>query len=86
MKTLLAELRKEFGYVVIDGPPLSAYADGIGLGHLADGIVVVLEANTTRRNVALQVTDRLRSMNLNVLGAVLNKRRFPIPDSLYRRI
>lgn len=86
MKTLLGELRKEFGYVVIDGPPLNAYADGIGLGHLADGIVLVLEANATRREVALQVAERLRSMNLNVLGAVLNKRTFPIPDSLYHRI
>jgi Mrp family chromosome partitioning ATPase len=86
MGTLLGELRREFGYVVIDGPPLGAYADGIGLGHLADGIVLVLEANTTRREVALQVTERLRSMNLNVLGAVLNKRTFPIPDSLYHRI
>jgi succinoglycan biosynthesis transport protein ExoP len=86
MKTLLGELRKEFGYVVIDGPPLSAYADSIGLGHLADGIVLVLEANVTRREVGLQVTERLRGMNLKVLGAVLNKRTFPIPSFLYHLI
>jgi polysaccharide biosynthesis transport protein len=86
MKTLLGALRKEFGYVVIDGPPLSTYADGIGLGHLTEGIVLVLEANATRREGALQVTERLRSMNLKVLGAVLNKRTFPIPAFLYNRI
>lgn len=86
MKSLLAELRKEFGYVVIDGPPLNVYADGLGLGHLADGIVLVLEANATRREAALQVTERLRSMSLNLLGAVFNKRTFPIPDSLYHRL
>ena len=86
MKTLLDSLREVFGYVVIDGPPLSAYADGIGLGHLADGIVLVLEANVTRREGALQVTERLRSMNLKILGAVFNKRTFPIPAFLYKRI
>jgi succinoglycan biosynthesis transport protein ExoP len=86
MKTLLGELRKEFGYVVIDGPPLSAYADSLGLGHVVDGIVLVLEANVTRREVGLQVTERLRSMNLKVLGAVLNKRTFPIPNFLYHLI
>lgn len=86
MSGLVEELRKEFGYVVMDLPPLSTYADGISLGHLADGLALVLEANVTRREVALQVADRLRSMKIKVLGAVLNKRTFPIPESVYHRI
>jgi len=47
---------------------------------------LVLEANVTRREVALQVADRLRGMKIKVLGAVLNKRTFPIPESVYHRI
>jgi Mrp family chromosome partitioning ATPase len=86
MGGLVEELRKEFGYVLMDLPPLSTYADGISLGHLADGVVLVLEANVTRREVALQVADRLRGLKIKVLGAVLNKRTFPIPESVYHRI
>jgi capsular exopolysaccharide synthesis family protein len=86
MKTRIAELRKEFDYVLIDSPPLNTYSDGIVLGQLSDGLVMVLEANATRREAALRVADGLRAKQVRVLGAVLNKRTFPIPDSLYHLI
>jgi capsular exopolysaccharide synthesis family protein len=86
IKTRFEELRKGFDYVVIDAPPLIRYADAIALGHLTDGFVLILEANSTRREAALKVTENLRAAQIPLLGAVLNKRTFPIPDSLYRRL
>lgn len=86
MKIRMAELRKEFDYVLIDSPALNAYADGVAVGHLADGLVLVLEANATRREAAIRVTENLRDAQIRILGAVLNKRTFPIPTSLYRRL
>jgi capsular exopolysaccharide synthesis family protein len=86
MKTRIAELRREFDYVLIDSPPLNTYSDGIVLGQLSDGLVMVLEANATRREAALRVADGLRAKQVRVLGAVLNKRTFPIPDSLYHLV
>ena len=47
---------------------------------------MVLEANSTRREAALRVAEGLRAKQVRVLGAVLNKRTFPIPDSLYHRL
>jgi Mrp family chromosome partitioning ATPase len=82
----IRELRSEFDYLVIAAPPLSAYADGMVLGRLSDGLVLVLEANATRREAARRVTESLRSSNIPVLGAVLNNRTFPIPAVLYKRI
>ena len=86
MKARITELRKEFDYVLIDAPPLNTYSDGIVLGQLSDGAVMVVEANSTRREAALRVADGLRAKQVRVLGAVLNKRTFPIPDSLYHRL
>jgi succinoglycan biosynthesis transport protein ExoP len=86
LKTRMAELRAEFDYVLIDSPPLSRYSDGMVLGQLADGVVLVLEANATRREVAMRVADSLRTKDIKVLGAVLNKRTFPIPDAVYKRV
>jgi protein-tyrosine kinase len=83
MRRRMADLRNEFAYVLIDAPPLNSYADAIALSQLADGIVLVLEANVTRRESALKVTEHLRNMEVKLLGAVLNKRTFPIPDSIY---
>jgi len=86
MKARIAELRKEFDYVLIDSPPLNTYSDGIVLGQLSDGVVMVLEANATRREAATRVAEGLRAKQIRVLGAVLNKRTFPIPDKLYYRL
>jgi capsular exopolysaccharide synthesis family protein len=84
MKVRMAELRKEFDYVLIDCAPLSTYSDGVVAGQLADGLVLVLEANSTRREAAMRVADTLRAAQVKILGAVLNKRSFPIPEPLYR--
>lgn len=86
MKERLAELRREFDYVIIDTPPLTAYADAMVLGQLADGVVLVLEASATRREAALRATEGLRAAKIPVLAAVLNKRMFPIPGALYKRL
>ena len=82
----IRELRSEFDYLVIEAPPLSVYADGMVVGRLSDGVVLVLEANATRREAALRITESLRSSKIPVLGAVLNNRTFPIPAALYKRI
>jgi Mrp family chromosome partitioning ATPase len=81
-----AELRKEFGFVIVDAPPMTRYADAIALGLLADGVVLVLEAENTRRETALTAVENLRSSKIQVLGAVLNKRVFPIPEKIYNRL
>jgi receptor protein-tyrosine kinase len=86
MKALSAELREEFDFVIVDAPPLTRYADAIALGQLSDGIVLVLEAESTRREAALAAVENLRSSKIPILGAVLNKRRFPIPEKIYNRL
>jgi len=86
LKTRLAELRKEFDFVLIDLPPLARYSDAIGLGQMTDGFILVLEANNTRREAALQVAEGLRAANIRILGAVLNKRTYPIPETLYHKL
>jgi succinoglycan biosynthesis transport protein ExoP len=86
VKERFSELRSEFDYILVDAPPLTNYVDAIALGQLSDGIVLILEANATKREAALSVTQNLHAAQIRVLGAVLNKRTFPIPDSLYRRV
>jgi|SRR5215471_4320040 len=86
MKERLSELRREFNYVVMNAPPLNSFADGMILGRLLDGVVLVLEAHSTRRQTALQVAESLRTTKIPVLGAVLNNRTFPIPEAVYKRL
>jgi Mrp family chromosome partitioning ATPase len=84
MKARIAELRKEFDYVLVDAPPLNEYSEAVALGQLVDGLILVLEANSTRREAAMRIAESLRATQIRLLGAVLNKRTFPIPQSLYK--
>ena len=86
LRVRLQELRKEFDYVLIDSPALNLYADAVALGGIAEGLVIVLQAESTRRESALKGLQTLRQAHIKVLGAVLNRRTFPIPHFVYRRL
>jgi len=86
MHARLAELRREFQFILVDIPQLNLYPDGVTLAKASDGLVLVLKANSTRREVAQAIVQDLKSAGVRVLGAILNERRFPIPEALYRRL
>jgi succinoglycan biosynthesis transport protein ExoP len=86
LKIRLDQLREEFDFIVIDAPPLTRYSDGVVLGQLSDGLVLILEADSTRREAATAVAENLRSVKVPIRAAVLNKRTFPIPEKIYSRI
>jgi len=86
LRDRLCELREEFNYLLINTPPLITFADGMVLGRMVDGVVLVLEEDATRRETALRVTENLRNSRIPILGAVLNNRTFPIPAAVYKRL
>ena len=86
MRLRLAEMHAAFDYVLIQAPPVSLDGTATLLGSFADGIVLVIEANSTRRAVALKVKEDLAFGKLPLLGAVLNNRTFPIPKVFYQHL
>ncbi len=86
LQSRIKELRAEFDHVLIDAPPVNLYADAILLGQLADGVILVLESNSTRREAARRAKETLEAAKVRLLGVVLNKRTFPIPEALYRKL
>jgi Mrp family chromosome partitioning ATPase len=73
VRARFVELRAEFDFVIVDAPPLSRYADAIALGQVSDGMVLVLEAGSTRQDTASAAVQYVRAARIQVLGAVLNK-------------
>jgi capsular exopolysaccharide synthesis family protein len=86
MRAILPELQREFDYVLIDAPPLEISDDSLMLGRFADGIVLVLRAHASRRETARKAVRDLEHASVRVLGAVLNRRTFPVPESIYRKL
>jgi hypothetical protein len=86
LRACLEALRREFDYVLVDAPPAALHSYTAVLGQAADGIVLVLEANATRRIAAKKAKETLEGSNVRLLGTVLNNRTFPVPEKLYRRL
>lgn len=81
-----AEMREVFDYVLISAPSLSREAEATLIGQLADGVVLIVEANRTRRETLRHAKEQLESAHVRLLGAVLDQRTFPIPEKLYWRL
>jgi Mrp family chromosome partitioning ATPase len=86
MRLRIQELRSEFDFILVDTPSLAASNVAVGLGSLSDGVVLVLKANASRRESATQAVEDFHSGNAKVLGAVLNQRKFPIPNKIYNKL
>ncbi len=69
---LLAQLRQEVDFVVVDTPPVHAVADALVLAGQVDGVVLVVRAEQSTKPAARQAAERLTEAGGRVLGAVLN--------------
>jgi ATPases involved in chromosome partitioning len=79
-------LRVAFDNILIDCRSLRNSADAAVLGSSVDGVVIVVEAGQARRDEILNAQRTIESAGGNFLGFVLNKRRYPVPEWLYRRL
>ncbi|HYR90315.1 MAG TPA: CpsD/CapB family tyrosine-protein kinase [Terriglobia bacterium] len=86
LQSQVSDLRANFAHILIDAPPINAYADAVLLAGIADGLVMIVEANNTPREAAMRAKEVVDAAGIRLLGAVLNKRTFPIPERLYRKL
>jgi len=85
LRSRLSELRAEFDYVLLDTPAVTSCPDAELMARYTDGVVLVVQSRSTHRASARAVKARLEMARIPILGAVLNRRTYPIPEALYRR-
>ena len=73
MRELLAELTAQADIVVLDSPPATALSDAAILSTQCDGVLMVLDSGSTRREVARRALEALHRVNARVVGALLNR-------------
>jgi len=86
MRGRLRELRSMFDYVLVDTSAMNASNDAIVLGAVSDGAILVLKANSSRKETARNAVREFQTASVKVFGAVLNERTFPIPDAIYNKL
>lgn len=82
----LQTLRYSFDFVLLDCPSLKESGDAALFAPAADGVVVVVEADHTRKEQLRSTLNTIEMAEGNLLGCVLNKRQYPIPEWLYQRL
>jgi Mrp family chromosome partitioning ATPase len=78
--------RSEYEFIVVDCPPVLESVESAWLGRSCDGLVLVVEARRLKAEIVGHGLRTLREQNVNVLGTVLNKRRFDLPKVVYERV
>src|SRR5712664_2856886 len=79
-------LRVSFDNILIDCRSLKLSSEAAVLGSSVDGVAVVVAAGQTRRDEILNAQRTIEQAGGKFLGFVLNKRRYPVPEWLYRRL
>jgi capsular exopolysaccharide synthesis family protein len=69
---LLASLRQEFDYVLVDAPPVGLVSDPAILATQGDGVLLVSDAQNTRKGSVRQAMRSLEAVGANVFGTVMN--------------
>jgi len=86
MDMFLQFCREKFKYAVFDSAPCNAFPDPSILAPKMDGVILVVEAEKTRWEVAQKAKEELEKAGARILGVVLNKRKYYIPRYIYRRL
>lgn len=83
MKQAVETLSANFDYVVIDSPPVSSFADSLILSSLVEGVIIVVKARTTPREMAQRTKAHLQSVGAKILGVVVNHIKLQPHDYYY---
>ena len=72
MTAFIKEMKKEFKYIILDTPPLQAVTDAQVLSTKADGVLLVVRAGSTKREMVFNSVDLIKKVQGKVIGTVLN--------------
>ena len=72
MHSLLADLRRDYDYVIIDTPPVLPVTDATVVAAATDATILTIRSGDTEEAPARQALNQLRRINARIAGAVLN--------------
>ena len=73
MEMLLAEVKKHYDYVLIDGTPIEGISDSLILAKRADRVILVCAANETTIEDLQNSKRALEAIEINMPGVILNQ-------------
>lgn len=84
MERLVLSLKSRFDYIFIDTPPVMPLTDACIVGPLTDGVIMVIQAGRTQRDVIRHAESRLYQAHAKTLGYIMTNVEYHLPQYLYR--
>lgn len=72
MQRFVDEVRRKYDLIIFDSPPLNAATDAVVIGTQVDGVVIVIRASKTNRDMAKQKLELFSNVPAKILGVIFN--------------
>lgn len=70
---LIAHLKSQFDFIVIDTPPVMPATDALVMGPRTDGTIFIISAGYVNRKIIQSVINQFKNADKPILGCVLNR-------------
>ncbi len=75
-----------YQWIILDLPPLNNNPALYSIAKESEGVALIAKAGTTRMPALKTLSQDMTHLGVNILGVILNHRRYPIPELLLRFI
>jgi len=72
MRRLITTVEATFTHIIIDSPPVASFTDGVVLGSIVDGVLLVVHGGKSSKEVARRGRQVLLDVGAKIIGVVLN--------------
>lgn len=85
-RDLIEDSKQKYEFVLIDAPPVRNSPDTVTLGSHSDGVVLIVRARKTKKQIIQYVQSQFANSGANEIGVVLNRMKYWVPGFIYRRL
>lgn len=78
LKAIIEEFSKKFDYTIFDTPPTLSVADSSILGHMCNGVILVVKAESTAKDIVKESMDLLTNAQARPIACILTNFRVPL--------
>lgn len=83
---LVDEAMRTYDVVIVDAPPVVLSPETPPMCGLVDGVALIVQSGRTKREIGQRSLEMIAQFEGRVLGVVLNRKKYYIPDFIYRRL